>query len=288
MNLEGRRESNNVEDRRMSGGTMAGLGIGGALIVGLITLLLGGDLGDVISNVQNQGGITTSQTSAQREFTQEEQELATFSRKILAGTEDVWTKVFREQGLGEYIAPKMVLYTTSTQTGCGTGQAQMGPFYCSADQSLYIDLSFFSSMRKQLGADGDFAYAYVIAHEVGHHVEYLTGSLTKAHNQMRNMSEAQANRISVRLELLADFYAGVWAHHDNKMFGSLEDGDLEEAIRCAQVIGDDYLQKKAQGYDIPESFTHGTSAQRMKWLKLGLQTGDMSRGNTFQLSDSQL
>ncbi len=289
MKLDGRRESSNVEDRRgMSGGKMVGIGgIGGIILIVVMTLLSGGNLGDAISNVAGSMGAVTEQTD-NREFTAEEQELAEFSKKILAGTEDVWTKVFREQGLGEYIAPKMVLYTTSTQTGCGTGQAQMGPFYCSADQSLYIDLSFFSSMRKQLGADGDFAYAYVIAHEVGHHVEYLTGSLTKAHNQMRNMSEAQANRISVRLELLADFYAGVWAHHDNKMFGSLEDGDLEEAIRCAQVIGDDYLQKKAQGYDIPESFTHGTSAQRMKWLKLGLQTGDMSRGNTFQLSDSQL
>ena len=289
MKLDGRRESSNVEDRRgMSGGKMVGIGgIGGIILIVVMTLLSGGNLGDAISNVAGSIGGVTEQTD-NREFTAEEQELAEFSKKILAGTEDVWTKVFREQGLGEYIAPKMVLYTTSTQTGCGTGQAQMGPFYCSADQSLYIDLSFFSSMRKQLGADGDFAYAYVIAHEVGHHVEYLTGSLTKAHNQMRNMSEAQANRISVRLELLADFYAGVWAHHDNKMFGSLEDGDLEEAIRCAQVIGDDYLQKKAQGYDIPESFTHGTSAQRMKWLKLGLQTGDMSRGNTFQLSDSQL
>ncbi len=289
MKLDGRRESSNVEDRRgMSGGKMVGIGgIGGIILIVVMTLLGGGNLGDAISNVAGSMGAVTEQTD-NRKFTAEEQELAEFSKKILAGTEDVWTKVFREQGLGEYIAPKMVLYTTSTQTGCGTGQAQMGPFYCSADQSLYIDLSFFSSMRKQLGADGDFAYAYVIAHEVGHHVEYLTGSLTKAHNQMRNMSEAQANRISVRLELLADFYAGVWAHHDNKMFGSLEDGDLEEAIRCAQVIGDDYLQKKAQGYDIPESFTHGTSAQRMKWLKLGLQTGDMSRGNTFQLSDSQL
>ena len=289
MKLDGRRESSNVEDRRgMSGGKMVGIGgIGGIILIVVMTLLGGGNLGDAISNVAGSMGAVTEQTD-NREFTAEEQELAEFSKKILAGTEDVWTKVFREQGLGEYIAPKMVLYTTSTQTGCGTGQAQMGPFYCSADQSLYIDLSFFSSMRKQLGADGDFAYAYVIAHEVGHHVEYLTGSLTKAHNQMRNMSEAQANRISVRLELLADFYAGVWAHHDNKMFGSLEDGDLEEAIRCAQVIGDDYLQKKAQGYDIPESFTHGTSAQRMKWLKLGLQTGDMSRGNTFELSDSQL
>jgi hypothetical protein len=164
----------------------------------------------------------------------------------------------------------------------------MGPFYCSGDQKLYIDLSFFTTMKKQLGADGDFAYAYVIAHEVGHHVEYLTGTLQKVHAQMAKLSQAEANKLSVRLELLADFYAGVWAHHDNKRFGSLEDGDIEEAINCAQKIGDDYLQTKARGYAVPESFNHGTSKQRMKWFKLGLETGDISRGNTFQCSDAEL
>lgn len=157
----------------------------------------------------------------------------------------------------------------------------MGPFYCSADQTVYIDLSFFMQMRQTLGADGDFAYAYVIAHEVGHHVQYLLGTLNQAHNQMARSSKAEANEISVRLELQADFYAGVWAHHDNKLFGSLEEGDLEEALTCAQKIGDDYLQKKAQGYDIPESFTHGTSQQRHNWLKKGLSTGDFRQGDTF-------
>ena len=291
MRLDGRRESSNVEDRRgMSTGKRVGIGgIGGLIIAGILTLLMGGNIGDVLQQAGNMGAITgTEQEEGQREFTQEEQELAEFSKKILAGTEDVWSQVFRENGLGEYQAPTMVLYTGSTSTACGQGSAQMGPFYCSGDQCLYIDLSFFSSMKRQLGADGDFAYAYVIAHEVGHHVEYLLGTLNKAHQQMSRMSEADANKISVRLELLADFYAGVWAHHDNKLFGSLEEGDLEEAIRCAQVIGDDYLQKKAQGYDIPESFTHGTSQQRMKWLKLGLQTGDIRQGNTFQQSDRTL
>ena len=291
MRLDGRRESSNVEDRRgMSTGKKVGIGgIGGLIIAGILTLLMGGNIGDVLQQAGNMGAITgTEQEEGQREFTQEEQELAEFSKKILAGTEDVWSQVFRETGLGEYQAPTMVLYTGSTSTACGQGSAQMGPFYCSGDQCLYIDLSFFSSMKRQLGADGDFAYAYVIAHEVGHHVEYLLGTLNKAHQQMSRMSEADANKISVRLELLADFYAGVWAHHDNKLFGSLEEGDLEEAIRCAQVIGDDYLQKKAQGYDIPESFTHGTSQQRMKWLKLGLQTGDIRQGNTFQQSDRTL
>ncbi|MBR6248517.1 MAG: zinc metallopeptidase [Muribaculaceae bacterium] len=292
MNLEGRRESENVEDRRgMSGGRKAGIGgIGGLIIAGIITLLMGGNLGDILQNVGAMGGGLGmgEEPTEQREFTAEEQELASFSKKILAGTEDVWTRIFREQGWGEYQKPKLVLYSGSTSTSCGQGSAQMGPFYCSGDQCLYIDLSFFSTMRQQLGADGDFAYAYVIAHEVGHHVEYLTGTLQKAHSQMSRMSDADANRISVRLELLADFYAGVWAHYDNKMFGSLQDGDLEEAINCAQKIGDDYLQKRAQGYVVSESFTHGTSQQRMKWLKLGLQTGDVRQGRTFEVPDSQL
>ena len=188
----------------------------------------------------------------------------------------------------QYKNPTMVLYTDGTQTACGQGSAAMGPFYCSGDQKLYIDLSFFTTMKKQLGADGDFAYAYVIAHEVGHHVEYLTGILDDTHQKMAKVSKTEANKLSVRLELLADFYAGVWAHHDNKRFGSLEDGDIEEAINCAQKIGDDYLQTKAQGYAVPESFNHGTSKQRMKWFKLGLETGDVSKGNTFECSDAAL
>ena len=297
MKLNGRRESTNVDDRRrMSGGTKAGLGIGGIILAALIAWISGGDpFSAVMQTVQENGGLgsviggqTEVAQDQQREFTEEEQQLAHFSKQILAGTEDVWTKIFREQGLGEYEYPRMVLYTDAVQTACGNGSAQMGPFYCSGDQALYIDLSFFSTMKQSLGADGDFAYAYVIAHEVGHHVEYLTGQLGRAHQQMARMNEADANKVSVRLELLADFYAGVWAHYDNKMFGSLEDGDIEKAIKCAEVIGDDYLQKKARGYVVTESFTHGTSAQRMKWFKLGLQTGDMSRGDTFSRSDREL
>ena len=290
MRLDGRRESSNVEDRRgMSGGAKAGLGIGGIIIVALMAWLSGGDpLSAVMQEVQqNSFGGNTEVTEGQREFTEEEQELAKFSTQILAGTEDVWTEIFKQNG-AQYQVPKMVLYTGGVQTACGQGSAQMGPFYCSGDQKLYIDLSFFTTMKKSLGADGDFAYANVIAHEVGHHVEYLTGTLQKVHQQMSQVSQTEANKLSVRLELLADFYAGVWAHHDNKRFGSLEDGDIEEAIQCAQVIGDDYLQKKARGYAVPESFNHGTSKQRMKWFKLGLETGDISRGNTFQCSDAEL
>ncbi|MBQ9192520.1 MAG: zinc metallopeptidase [Bacteroidales bacterium] len=289
MKLDGRRESSNVEDRRgMSGGTVAGLGLGGIALVAIITFLMGGNLGDVVQNVQNAGGLGSMTEQASYEPTAENEALAKFSRQILASTEDVWSAYFRQNGIGTYRNPTLVLYTGTTTTSCGTGQAAMGPFYCSADEKLYIDLSFFSTMRQQLGADGDFAYAYVIAHEVGHHVQNLLGTLGKAHQQMAKMSSANANRVSVRIELQADFYAGVWGHYENSMFGSIEDGDLMEAIQCASVIGDDYLQKKAQGYAVEESFTHGTAAQRMKWLKKGLQTGDIRQGNTFELSDSQL
>ena len=287
MKLDGRRESSNVEDRRgMSGGTV-GLGLGGVLIVGLITLLMGGNLGDVLKNVESTGGLST-QTTQTREFTAEEEALAKFSRQILASTEDVWSAYFKAAKIGAHKNPTLVLYTDATATGCGTGQAAMGPFYCSSDQKLYIDLSFFSSMKKQLGADGDFAYAYVIAHEVGHHVQNLLGTLGQAHQQMARMSKTDSNRMSVRIELQADFYAGVWAHYEKQMFKSIEQGDLEEAIRCASVIGDDYLQKKSQGYAVEESFTHGTAAQRMRWLKKGMDTGDISQGDTFSLRDSQL
>ena len=276
MKLDGRRESSNVDDRRrMSGGQAAGLGIGGIVMIAIITFLSGGNIGDVVNNVGQQMAQGQVVEQSDREFTKEEEELAKFSRQILASTEDVWTKVFQQMGR-QYQPPKMVLYTGSVQTACGAGNAQVGPFYCSGDQCLYIDLSFFTTMKKSLGADGDFAYAYVIAHEVGHHVEYLLGTLNKAHQQMSRTNKVNANKISVRLELLADFYAGVWGHYEQQMFGSLEDGDLEEAIRCAQVIGDNYLQERSQGYSSPESFTHGTSAQRMRWLKRGLQTGDMN------------
>lgn len=292
MRLDGRRESSNVDDRRGRSGFSAagigGMGIGGLVVVALISWLMGGNPLDALQMIsESQMGNVTTQTQDGQAFSPEEEELAKFSRQILAGTEDVWTEVFKGMGK-EYVPPRMVLYTGGVQTGCGNGQSSMGPFYCSADQCLYIDLSFFTSMKKELGADGDFAYAYVIAHEVGHHVEYLLGILDQAHNKMSRLSTAEANKISVRLELLADFYAGVWAYHDNERYSSLEDGDIEEAINCAQVIGDNYLQEKARGYSTPESFTHGTSKQRMKWLKLGLTTGDMSKGTTFQCSDSEL
>lgn len=291
MRLDGRRESNNVEDRRgLSSSAKAGIGgIGGIVLIALFTLLQGGSLGDVIGNVVQQGvleGVQEEQAEGQREFTAEEQELAKFSRQVLASTEDIWTGVFQQMGR-KYTPPTLVLFTNRVNSACGSASSAVGPFYCSGDPKLYIDLSFFTTMKRQLGAEGDFSYAYVIAHEVGHHVENLLGILGKAHQQMGMTDKVSANKISVRLELLADYYAGVWAHYDNKEYNSLEPGDVEEAIDCAQKIGDNYLQKKSQGYVQPESFTHGTSAQRMKWLKLGIQTGNMNT-STFNVSESEL
>ena len=285
MRLDGRRESTNVDDRRGSTvKTVGGIGLGGLIIIGLITMLLGGDPLSVLQQASTMGG---TETVTDYQPTAEEEALATFSKQILAGTEDVWTALFRKMGK-TYVPPKLVLFTGQVQSGCGGATASSGPFYCSADQTVYIDLSFFSSMKQQLGADGDFAYAYVIAHEVGHHVQYLLGTLTQAHKLMSQSSQKISNQISVRLELQADFYAGVWAHNDNKMFGSLEEGDIDEGMAIASKIGDDYLQKKAYGRTVPDSFNHGTSAQRSKWLKRGLYYGDVSYGDTFSPDYSQL
>ncbi len=279
MKLDGRRESTNVDDRRgKTYGTVGGIGLGGLVILGLIKLLLGGSPTDVIEMVGNGMGMVEEQT--QTEFSPEEQELATFAKQIMAGTEDVWTEIFRQMGR-RYEPPTLVLFSNAVQSGCGGATSDSGPFYCSADRSVYLDLSFFSTMKRQFGADGDFAYAYVIAHEVGHHVQNLLGTLSQAHNQMSRVSQVESNQISVRLELQADFYAGIWAYHDNQMFGSLEPGDLDEGLAIAARIGDDYLQKRANGRALPETFNHGTSAQRSKWLKRGFSTGNLNQGDTF-------
>ena len=282
MRLNGRRESSNISDRRGGGGP--GLKIGGGstavIIAAIIAWISGGNPLDVLTSTV--GSIVGGGTQSEQTYTPtaEEEELAHFSRQILAGTEDVWTKLFNEMGL-EYEAPTLVLYNDAVQSACGNASASVGPFYCSADECLYIDLSFFRDMRKTLGADGDFAYAYVIAHEVGHHVQHLLGTLDKAHAAMNRTDKTEANNISVRIELQADFLAGVWAHHDNAMFNSLEPGDIEEALDASRKIGDDYLQKRAQGYSVPDSFTHGTSEQRSRWLRKGLSTGDIRQGDTL-------
>ncbi|MCR4561552.1 MAG: neutral zinc metallopeptidase [Bacteroidales bacterium] len=298
MRLDGRRTSSNVEDRRggasgsgmrMSTGKKSGCLSIILLIIGAIWYFKTGDASMLSSSL---GGDTQviEQTSSKTGNSAKSDELATFASRILASTEDVWTKIFNDNGM-QYKQPKMVIFSDAVNTGCGSATSSTGPFYCSADEKLYLDLTFFSTMKSQLGADGDLAYAYVIAHEVGHHIEYLTGVLSKLHRQMEQCrTEAEANKISVRIELLADFYAGIWGYYENKTFKSFEDGDIEKAIKCAHQIGDDYLQKSAGYRKInAEAFTHGTSAQRMKWLKLGLMTGDISKGNTIlTCSESEL
>ncbi|MBQ2414159.1 MAG: zinc metallopeptidase [Rikenellaceae bacterium] len=286
MKLTGRRRSSNVEDRRASGGgRMTKMGLGGLLVAGLITWLLGGNPLSVLQNA-DLGAIVGGE---QTEYvpTEREEKLAEFASQILAGTEDVWSELFKEMGR-TYQPPRMVLFNGAVQSGCGGATSSTGPFYCSADQTVYIDLSFFDQMESQLRAGGDFAYAYVIAHEVGHHVQYLLGILDQVQMQRNRVSQKEANRLTVRLELQADFFAGIWAHYDDKRFGSLEDGDIEEGLNAATSIGDDRLQMEAQGYTVPDSFTHGTSKQRMTWLKKGYQTGDLSRGDSFSMNYDDL
>jgi len=287
MQLEGRRTSGNVDDRRGGGGTKATLGIGGVIIAAIIAWLMGGNplevitsqLGDVVQNATVGGsGYVPSE---------KEEAMALFASQILAGTEDVWTKEFAKMGR-KYVPPKMVLFTRATSSGCGSATSQTGPFYCSADQTVYIDLSFFDQMKNQLGAGGDFAYAYVIAHEVGHHVQYLLGDLTKIHQMQSRVSKAESNQLSVRLELQADFYAGIWAFHDNEMYHSLEVGDIEKGLNAASAIGDDRLQMQSQGYTVPDAFNHGTSAQRVRWLRKGASTGRVADGDTFSLQYASL
>ena len=300
MRLDGRRTSSNIRDQRgrstggfgFGGGGMGrGVRIGGGsflglLIAGVIVLLAGGNPLDLIQGYPSQD-YTIVNRDGNYTPTAHEEELATFASQILAGTEDVWTKKFSEMGR-TYIPPKMVLFTGAVNSACGGATASVGPFYCSADQTIYIDLSFFDQMEREMGAGGDFAFAYVIAHEVGHHVQYLLGTLQEAHNMMARMPETEANKLSVRTELQADFYAGVWAHGDNEMFGSLEEGDIEEGLNAASKIGDDYLQKQARGYAQPETFNHGRSDQRVRWLKRGATSGDITLGDTFSPSYNSL
>lgn len=284
MKLDGRRRSENVDDRRGKGlSGKISLGIGGTIVVALIVWLLGGNPMNFVS----QQAVESMSTGRNYTPTAEEEQAAAFAETILAGTEDVWTKIFNQNGM-KYVPPKMVLFSGATDSGCGNASSSTGPFYCPADQTVYIDLSFFNEMQNQLNAGGDFAYAYVIAHEVGHHVQYLLGTLDKVHQQQQRMSQKESNQLNVRLELQADFYAGVWAYHDNKNFNSIEDGDIEEGLNAASQIGDDRLQMQSQGYTVPDAFNHGTSAQRSRWLKKGLQRGNISDGDTFSIPYSQL
>ncbi len=275
MLWQGRRESDNVEDRRGIGsrGIIAGGGIG-TLIIGVIYLLLGGNPSDL----NNQLGSQQTQSAVSR--SPEEEKLASFSKVILAETEDVWGEIFKENGK-TYTQPTLVLFTDQTQSGCGFSSAATGPFYCPADEKVYLDLSFFDELRTRFNAPGDLAMAYVIAHEVGHHIQKLSGTFDKVEQQRQGLSESGYNKLSVKLELQADFYAGVWANRDQKMKNILQSGDLESALNAANAIGDDRLQKESKGYVVPDAFTHGTSQQRMYWFKKGFETGDIKQGNTF-------
>lgn len=277
MRLGNQRSSSNIEDRRGSGGGGGGkIGIAGLIIV-LIGAYYGVDLSGLV------GGMQMPQMQQQQSRTvpasTEEEELARFSTQILATTEDAWGSYFHSRGR-QYVPPKMVLYRGTTPTACGTGQSAMGPFYCPADQKVYLDLSFYDDMKNKLGAAGDAAFAYVIAHEVGHHVQNLTGIMAQVNRARQRGGEREANRLSVKLELQADCLAGVWANRaqEQRLF---ETGDLEEAFNAAEAVGDDRLQQRSQGYAVPDSFTHGTSAQRLQWFQRGLQSGDPEQCDTF-------
>ena len=277
MRWVGRQQSGNVEDRRgMGGGGKIAIGGGAGVIILIISLLLGQNPLEYI----NPGGSDGSQIQQQQPFSEEENEKAEFVRVVLKDTEDVWHKLFQERG-ETYQEPKLVLFSGVDQSGCGTASAAMGPFYCPEDAKVYIDLSFYDDLQSRFGAPGDFAMAYVVAHEVGHHVQDLWGSSDKVHAMRQRLSEEEYNKLSVKLELQADFLAGVWAHHDQELNNILEPGDIEEALTAANAIGDDRLQKQSQGYVVPDAFTHGTSAQRMYWFKKGFETGDIEQGDTF-------
>ncbi|GKV55844.1 metalloprotease [Sporosarcina sp. NCCP-2222] len=273
MEWKGRRGSRNVEDRRgMGGPAIMGGGIGGIVLL-LVVMFLGGDPGAILDGMGN----STENTSYVE--TEQDKELAEFVSVVLADTEDVWHEVFKEEGL-EYREPTLVLYSGSVQSACGTAGASVGPFYCPGDEKLYIDLSFYQELQDQFQAPGDFAMAYVIAHEVGHHVQKLLGISDQMAAIRSQVSEEEYNKYSVRLELQADYFAGVWAQHAQGM-GVLEKGDLEEALNAASAVGDDTIQKRARGYVVPESFTHGTSEQRKKWFYKGFQSGKIEDGDTF-------
>ena len=280
MEWKGRKASRNVEDRRGKGGAMvAGGGIGGILIV-LLVAFLGGDPGVILDQLGGSGGTTSNQPY---EATQEEEELAEFVSVVLADTEEVWTEVFAEEGM-EYVEPTLVLYTGSVESACGTAGAAVGPFYCPGDYKLYIDLSFYNELQTQFQAPGDFAMAYVVAHEVGHHVQNLLGVMEEVQPLRNQLSEEEYNKLQVRLELQADYLSGVWAHHAQGM-GYLEEGDLEEALTAASAVGDDTIQQRSRGYVVPESFTHGSSEQRKRWFYKGFQSGNLKDGDTFNAAD---
>lgn len=286
MRWQGREKSKNVEDRRgmSSGGarTAGGLGIGAIILVFLVSAFFDIDISGLL-----QGGATAGNTQYQQQQAPRGQvggegdELAEFVSVTLKDTEDVWKKIFREELGRNYREPTLVLFDGSVQSACGHTSSAAGPFYCPGDEQLYIDLSFYRELREKFRAPGDFAMAYVVAHEVAHHIQRQLGITDQVHQKRGRVSETEYNDLSTRLELQADFLSGVWTHHAEKMKGILEEGDIEEALNAANAIGDDTIQKRSQGYVVPDSFTHGTSEQRVRWFMLGLNTGDLAQGDTF-------
>jgi len=282
MRWRGNRESSNVEDRRGSGGRKTVIGGGlGIIIVIILSLVMGEDPTKVLQNVMPDGQQGMEQYAPAN--TAEDEEAASFVKVVLAENEDVWNSLFAQNGKS-YTEPVLVLFRNQVSSACGSASSSSGPFYCSADQKIYIDLSFYDELKTRFNAPGDFAMAYVIAHEVGHHVQNLLGISAQVHAQRGRLSEEEYNQLSVRLELQADFFAGLWAHHADRMKSILEEGDIEEALNAANAIGDDRLQKQSQGYIVPDAFTHGTSAQRMRWFKKGYTSGDIGQGDTFAAS----
>ncbi|WP_027125824.1 KPN_02809 family neutral zinc metallopeptidase [Gelidibacter mesophilus] len=280
MKWKGRRKSGNLEDRRgMSNKGKFAAGGGIIAVVVVLLQMFGGDTGQVLAPILEGVTQSSSQPTEERELTEQEIELGEFMDAVLVDTEDIWSQIFKDNNLGNYKEAGMVLFTDAVRTGCGNASSASGPFYCPTDQKLYMDLSFFDELRTRFGAKGgDFAMAYVTAHEIGHHVQTLLGTSQKVRQMQQQSSAAQANQLSVAQELQADFYAGVWAHH-NKEY--LEEGDIEEALSAANAVGDDAIQKRTQGSVQPDSFTHGTSEQRMHWFMKGYKTGDIRQGDTF-------
>jgi predicted metalloprotease len=281
MRWQGRRKSSNVEDRRgLSSKGMVSGGLGTIAVV-VIVLLLGGDPSDVLQNITTNNQTTRSSNYVE---TERDKELAQFVSVVLAETENVWQNVFEKEG-NQYIKPKLVLYSGSVESACGFSSAATGPFYCPGDEKVYIDLSFYDELQNKFKAPGDFAMAYVIAHEVGHHIQNLLGISGQVSELRNQLSQEEYNKYSVRLELQADFLAGVWAHYEEQLGDVIEIGDIDEALTAASSVGDDNIQKEMQGYVVPESFTHGTSAQRKKWFYKGYKSGDLKDGDTFNTTD---
>lgn len=281
MRWQGRRQSGNVEDRRRSGGRGLAIGGGiggvGGIIVLVLYLLLGGNPAEITQNLQGEGAVASTEAG---ELTQEQREMGEFVSVVLADLEDVWNEQFRQMG-ADYREPRLVLFSGQVESACGYNSAAVGPFYCPGDENVYLDLDFFQDMQRELDAPGDFALAYVIAHEVGHHVQNLLGIMEEVSARQARLGEREANQLTVRLELQADFLAGVWAHYARRSSDFLDSADIDEGINAAGAVGDDRIMQRTQGRVVPDAFTHGTSEQRIRWFRKGLESGDLEQGDTF-------